>query len=67
MPAIYEFNLHEALEVTKDATEHEIVASYRRLARIHHPDKNPSDSEATARFQRVSVFSHLLEIFHLSH
>jgi len=55
MPAIYEFNLHEALEVTKDATEHEIVASYRRLARIHHPDKNPNDSEATARFQRVSV------------
>jgi len=54
MPSANEFNLYEALEVTNDATEQEIVTSYKRLARIHHPDKNPADSEATAKFQRVN-------------
>lgn len=52
----HEFNLYESLELPMDATEQDIITSYRRLARIHHPDKNPNDTEATARFQRVSIF-----------
>lgn len=52
----HEFCLYEALEITKDATQQDVVTSYRRLARIHHPDKNPDDPEATGKFQKVRVF-----------
>ncbi|RSL54931.1 hypothetical protein CEP54_009659 [Fusarium duplospermum] len=30
-----------------------VKANYRRLAREHHPDKNPGDENATARFQKI--------------
>jgi hypothetical protein len=43
------------LEVSPEATEEAIRSSYRRLARLRHPDKNPSDPNATARFQVVST------------
>ena len=58
MPPRPDFDLYEALEVSKASTLQEITASYRRLARIHHPDKNPNDAAATVRFQRVSIFLH---------
>jgi hypothetical protein len=32
----------------------EIRAAYRRLAKIHHPDRNPGDAEALATFARLS-------------
>ena len=32
----------------------EIRAAYRRLVKIHHPDRNPGDSEALATFQRLT-------------
>ncbi|EIN04978.1 hypothetical protein PUNSTDRAFT_138163 [Punctularia strigosozonata HHB-11173 SS5] len=39
------------LEVEETATADEIKRSFRRLALIHHPDKNPNDNEAaTKRF-----------------
>jgi DnaJ-domain-containing protein 1 len=43
------------LEVTQTADDITIKSSYRRLARLKHPDKNPQDpNQATAEFQLVS-------------
>jgi curved DNA-binding protein CbpA len=51
---VHDFDLYQALELETTATAEEIKASYRRLALKHHPDKNPNDETATARFQQVS-------------
>jgi len=34
--------------------EKEITAAYRRLAKKHHPDNNPGDAGAEARFKEIS-------------
>lgn len=44
------------LEVEYTATVEVIIKSYRRLAKTLHPDKNPNKPDATACFQRVSIF-----------
>ncbi len=36
------------------AGEDEVRAAYRRLAKIHHPDRNPGDPEALATFRRLT-------------
>lgn len=54
MPSRPAFDYYEALEVSKAATQDEITKSYRKLALIHHPDKNPENPGATERFQKVS-------------
>ncbi|KJA23016.1 hypothetical protein HYPSUDRAFT_66731 [Hypholoma sublateritium FD-334 SS-4] len=42
---------YQILEIEEDATADEIKRSFRRLALIHHPDKNHTDTEqATQRF-----------------
>lgn len=58
-PPLPAFDYYAELEISSSATIPEITASYRRLARQHHPDRNPDDQEAaTAKFQRVSGSSH---------
>jgi DnaJ family protein A protein 2 len=37
--------LYETLEVSKDATEKEIKKAYRRLSRIHHPDRGGDEHQ----------------------
>jgi hypothetical protein len=54
MPPPAAFDYYEALEIERTATNEEIKSSYRRLARIHHPDKNLDNPEATAAFQKVN-------------
>jgi chaperone protein DnaJ len=49
-----EKNYYQALGVAKDATPAEIKKVYRKLARELHPDKNPGDAQAEARFKEVS-------------
>lgn len=38
-------DLYQVLEVPKDAPAEEIKKSYRRLALLYHPDKNPDAGE----------------------
>ena len=42
------------LGVNKTASADEIKKSYRRLARKYHPDMNPGDKQAEARFKEVN-------------
>jgi len=41
------------LGVTKTASETEIKASFRKLAKLYHPDKNPNNPGALAYFEQV--------------
>ena len=45
---------YELLEVTRTATAEEIKKSFRRLAVRYHPDKNPDDAEAEAKFKELA-------------
>jgi len=45
---------YAALGVGKTATEKEVKQAYRKLARKFHPDLNPGDKAAEARFKEIN-------------
>src|SRR4051812_4587538 len=49
-----EKDYYASLGVAKDADANAIKKAYRKLARELHPDKNPGDAAAEARFKEVS-------------
>lgn len=44
---------YEVLGVARSATDEEITKVYRKLARQYHPDRNPGDKEAEAKFKEI--------------
>ncbi|GAA2549084.1 molecular chaperone DnaJ [Pseudonocardia hydrocarbonoxydans] len=49
-----EKDFYRELGVSSEATGEEIKKAYRKLARELHPDANPGDAQAEARFKTVS-------------
>ena len=47
-------DFYEVMGVPKNASEDEIKKAYRKLAKKYHPDLNPGDKEAEAKFKEVN-------------
>jgi molecular chaperone DnaJ len=47
-------DFYELLGLTKTASADEIKKAYRKLAMQYHPDRNPGDAEAEAKFKEIS-------------
>jgi curved DNA-binding protein len=51
---------YKILGVPKTASEKEIKAAYRKLARKHHPDVNPGNKQAEAKFKEINEANEVL-------
>jgi DnaJ-class molecular chaperone len=51
---------YQTLGVAKTATDKEIKQAYRKLARKFHPDVNPGDKAAEARFKEINEANEVL-------
>jgi len=45
---------YEVLGLNRDATDDEIKKAYRKLAKQYHPDLNPGNAEAEAKFKEIN-------------
>lgn len=50
----FDKDFYKVLGVSKDVSEAELKKVYRKLARQFHPDSNPGDAQAEARFKEIS-------------
>lgn len=51
---------YKVLGISKAATQKEIKAAYRKLARKYHPDLNPDNKEAEAKFKEINEANEVL-------
>ena len=47
-------HLYECLEIPKTSTQDDIKKAYRKQALKYHPDKNPGNPEAEAKFKEIN-------------
>ena len=45
---------YSVLGISRDATEKDIKAAYRKLARKYHPDVNPGNKAAEEKFKEIN-------------
>jgi len=50
----FDKDFYAVLGVSKDVSDAELKKTYRKLARQYHPDSNPGDAAAEARFKEIS-------------
>lgn len=50
----FDKDFYKTLGVSKDISDAELKKVYRKLARQYHPDSNPGDAKAEARFKEIS-------------
>jgi len=50
----FDKDFYAVLGVSKDISEAELKKVYRKLARQYHPDSNPGDAKAEAKFKEIS-------------
>lgn len=48
-------DFYDLLGVGRDATEDDLKKAFRKLARQYHPDANPDDADAEARFKEIAL------------
>ncbi|WP_203137043.1 DnaJ C-terminal domain-containing protein [Microbacterium sp. JZ31] len=50
----FEKDFYKVLGVSKDVSASDLKKTYRKLARQYHPDSNPGDAAAEAKFKEIS-------------
>jgi molecular chaperone DnaJ len=50
----FDKDFYAVLGVKKDVSDADLKKTYRKLARTYHPDSNPGDAKAEARFKEIS-------------
>ncbi len=55
MPSTRDRDFYEVLGLERNASADEIKRAYRRLAMKYHPDRNPDDAEAEAKFKEAAA------------
>jgi len=56
----FDKDFYKILGVSKDVSEADLKKTYRKLARQFHPDSNPGDAKAEARFKEISEANSVL-------
>lgn len=56
----FDKDFYKILGVSKDVSQADLKKHYRKLARQYHPDSNPGDAKAEAKFKEISEANSVL-------